>query len=285
MSQNGASAARPSVRWVVALGAMAVCGLLAGYLLERGVASYAHTKPPPRPTLALPAAPLPAAAANQPLAPPSADAPTDDGLLPLYPGAQPLPSDAEVSAQGRPLALRTLATVDAPAAVLDFYEKALVENGLPAVGHRFGPDAGYVGFLDPKTYLMHNASVMRLGSQTLITLSSTDPEEMLSTTEAAPASVPSPPGAKGNLVLRFTQQGAAHLSLFTTVPDQSAAAVAEFYRRGLAERGWQVQLESGADGSVQLEAIRPRESATAVLRPQGAGGKGTAVYITLITGA
>lgn len=201
--------------------------------------------------------------------------------LPQYKGAVPQALGADYLGPGTPIAVAWFMTRDSPQEVLDFYELQFRSKGLNVVGKKYSPSAGYVGYMDPKTDEVHIVSVIAQGGETAVFPSSGQMDNFAESATRVPDRLPHPAGAVGTTVLQFRIEGAIQFSVAGTVPEGTVGDVADFYKKGFAEKGWTVQkVTRPNDFEARVEAKQGRSMATAFIR-QTLVSKGVKVYLTV----
>jgi hypothetical protein len=182
--------------------------------------------------------------------------------------AQPLAADF-LGAQS-PIAVAWFTTADTPQAVLDFYQGALVDAGLPPVQHRYNANAGYVGYLMPDTQQMHTVSVMAQGGETVVLVSAGRVDAFIANQGDVPPGVPLPPGTPQPMVLAFREEGRVRHTIVAELEPEQLPGLRAFYQQALEPKGWRLEEEAeGASGpqflfrrgSSQLSAAAQREEA------------------------
>jgi hypothetical protein len=202
------------------------------------------------------------------------------GGLPPYKDAVPQPLAADYLDPGSRIAAAWFMTRDTPEAVLGFYERALLEAGLPLVKHRYNANAGYVGYMEPHTQQLHLVSVLAQGGETTVFVSYGQVASFLESQGGqVPADLPLPANAQQPVVLTFQGEGRVRYSVMSEVQEARVEDLAAFYRKSFEERGWKLEdLTQDAADATQLMASRGDVRATAMVQQRG---QGVRLYLTL----
>jgi hypothetical protein len=163
--------------------------------------------------------------------------------FPPYPRAKGRPEvlAADYLGPGVPMAVAWFSTGDTPDAVLEHYQATLVEQGLPVLARRYGPNGGYVGYWSPRSGAVHLVSVLAQGGETLVFVSSGEMEPLLSGRAAVPSWLPLPEGAQSPVVLTFRMEGTTYYTVSGRIPEGVLADVGTAYAAGLRTRGWEAE--------------------------------------------
>lgn len=96
-------------------------------------------------------------------------------LLPGYPGARLAPLSDHLELGGMPIDAWWFEVADSPEQVLGYFQEALAKLGIPSVAHRYGPAAGFVGYLQMPSDELHLVSVLREQGSTRVFVSASQP--------------------------------------------------------------------------------------------------------------
>ncbi|SEL03834.1 hypothetical protein SAMN05444354_103373 [Stigmatella aurantiaca] len=193
--------------------------------------------------------------------------------MPPYKDAIPQPLAADFLDENSPIAVAWFMTPDAPSAVLDFYQAALMDAGLPPVQRRYNANAGYIGYWMPDTQQMHTVSVLAQGEETMVLVSAGKVESFIANHGKVPPGVPLPPGARDPMVLSFREEGQVRHSIVTELGQEQVEGLRAFYQQTLEPQGWSMDDSGPAGpeddsfsfrrGSSRLSAMVQREGARA----------------------
>jgi hypothetical protein len=200
--------------------------------------------------------------------------------IPPYPNAAPRKLASSPKGQGVPMAINWFTTRDSVENVLAYYDEFFTLLKLLHSKHLYGPNSGYVGWLEHDQNpdagsgegVMHMVSAIRQGNETLVLLSATDPLRMLSA--AAPELPPGvvlPPDAKTPRVFDLGEGRMSRLSIHTSVLHGDLAETLAFYDRHFQQGEWTVIERSTADTRATLSARRKSVVQSIVLTRTGAG--------------
>lgn len=253
---------RPSVRAVSLLFSLATAGGLIGFGWER----FASEGIPD----ALEPVPLERPAPARQRRTPEEEAVLQRALsaFPPYPrGGRPEVLAADYLGPGLPLAVAWFSTRDTPEQVLSHYQGVLLEAGLPVLGERHGPSAGYVGYWSPSTLEVNLVSVMAQGGETLVFVSSGKVEPRPESLGKVPEWIPLPARAEDTVAMAFGLEGTTQHMVSGRVSESTLPEVAGFFQRALSERGWSVEeLQAPEDLTAALEVHRDGLRGQVVLR-------------------
>jgi hypothetical protein len=271
-------AARPGVSVVRLLAGAAVTGVVAGVVLARA-------RQAPDPLLgaeraAEVAPPVGAAPARR--ATPDLMAPDPLSLrgLPPYPKASP--RRLLGARPGRPLeAISWFSTSDSLDRVLGFYEQAFAAGKLNANSYRWGDRRGYVSWYEYRypddggspgfEGVLHMVSASREGGQTVVLLSATDPDRMLTQASPLPVGMRLPPGAQPQ-VLDLGELGQQRATVFAHYPEQTPEGLADQLAKVWRADGWVLEERLAAlDGRVSLVARQGGRLQLVVVEPAPVG--------------
>ena len=172
--------------------------------------------------------------------------------------AEPSPSEAyprrsepgeirigdSLAVNGHHMQLSMFATADHPERIVEFYEEEFRKRGLiPIAATR--ELAGHVSGFDPQDGLQHFVTAIpERSGRTLVLLGATDPRALALAQSAASAPYPIPDQRRA-FVAYESEDGRVRGHSAQFVSALSAKEVAEFYRSGLAARGFVERSESG----------------------------------------
>ncbi|WP_224364601.1 hypothetical protein [Hyalangium versicolor] len=200
--------------------------------------------------------------------------------LPPYKNAVPEALAADFLDPNSRIAAAYFTTPDRPDEVLNYYQGALLDAGLPIVQHRYNENSGYVGYMTPHTKEMHMVSALAQGGETTVFVSSGQVVSFVENQgQQVPQGLPLPPGASKPVVLTFHQEGRIRYSVMAEMQAGKVQEVAAFYRRAFEAQGWKIESMSDQNPLQQdLMASRGGSRATAMASQQGAGVR---LYVTL----
>ncbi|WP_225413445.1 hypothetical protein [Stigmatella hybrida] len=199
--------------------------------------------------------------------------------LPPYKDAVPQPLAADFLDANSPFAVAWFITRDTPWAVLDFYQDALLKEGLPPVQHRYNANAGYVGYVMPRTQKVHMVSVLAQGGETMVFVSAGQVESFIENQGQLPPGLPLPPGAREPVTLTFREEGRVRYSVMASLAPEQVNGVQAFYQQALEPQGW--LLEDGArepSPEPQFSFRRGDSRLNATVQREGAGAR---LYLSL----
>ncbi|WP_375764876.1 hypothetical protein NR798_24470 [Archangium gephyra] len=259
---------RPAVRAVALLFSMAVAGGLIGFAWER----FAYVQP---------ADPIERVTQEDMLTQPEpaqlSRSPWEAGILeralshfPPYPhGSRPEVLAADYLGQDAPIAVVWFTTQDSPDQVLTHYSATLVDAGLPAMGHRYNENAGYVGYWSPATKEVHLVSALAQGGETTVFVSSGQMAPLLEGTPQVPQWIPMPAAAEDASALNFQLEGATQYTVSARVPESTVAQAETYFREDFEKKGWTVtELHAPDDVGAELEVRRGAVFGLVMLRRQ-----------------
>ncbi|MHB8874329.1 MAG: hypothetical protein ACYC8T_11635 [Myxococcaceae bacterium] len=201
--------------------------------------------------------------------------------LPPYKDAVPEAIGADYLGGKAPIAVAWFMTRDPPEQVIGFYAKAFKDKGLPILSHQYSANAGYVGYMDPKTEEVHLISVIAQGGETAVFPSSGQMSHFAAGDSKVPDLLPHPADAVGTTVLQFRSEGSTQLSVSASVPDRSLDQVAEFYEKGFEAKGWRVErVARSRPNEIRVEVRKGGAIATAFIR-QAFLSKVVRVYLSV----
>jgi hypothetical protein len=202
--------------------------------------------------------------------------------LPPYPGAVPHRVAEAMRGQGGRMAVAWFSTDDPVDLVLEFYETRVNKEHLIAVSHRYSERSGYVGWLEPDKAgamadaglemldgVMHLASVLKEGNQTLVLLSASRPLQILDGVAQLPQGVVLPPWAESPKVFDLGEGQLLQTTLFSEVKEREVAEIDAWMQSGLKAEGWKMAEHVSAVARTSLDFKRDRERLSVMLTPKG----------------
>jgi len=207
---------------------------------------------------------VPAAASRDPMAP---DPQSLKGLPP-YPGAAPRRLMTNPKGQGVPMAVSWFSTRDSAETVLRFYERRFAESEVMAVSHRYNPRQGYVAWMeeppldwdaglpmDLPNGVLHMVSALEEGSQTMVLVSASRPQNVLAARPPLPAGVAVPPGSAQPFVVEMNETGLQRQSIYVSVKMSMDDAV-KYYEEYFRTQGY--AITDRADSAVRRSLVAGR---------------------------
>lgn len=262
---------RPALKFAAVLGSVAVLGIFLGYVTERFVTSDHEEEVP---EVALP--PPPAFLPDRPQSSEWEQTVVKRATagLPQYPGANAAPLAADYHGAEAPIAIAWFNTKDHPSQVLNWYAAQFVDAGIPPLTHFDSENSGYVAYMVPNTGEMRMVTAMLQADQTVVFASNGNLAPLLETSKALPPGITVPPGAAEPMVVQMNQEGAADVSVYTSIEGMELEAVVNFYKRDFEQGGWTVDEIIRPNASeAHLQATREGRHAFATLKRLGAGEK------------
>lgn len=194
--------------------------------------------------------------------------------LPPYKDAVPQALAADFLDANSPIAVAWFITPDAPWAVLDFYQGALMDAGLPPVQHRYNANAGYVGYVLPRTKKIHTVSVLAQGGETMVFVSAGQVESFIENQGQLPPGVPLPPDTREPMTLAFREEGRVRYSVMAQLAPEQVNGLRAFYQQALEPQGWSLE-DSGQESSQepQFSFRRGGSRLSAMAQREGAGAR------------
>lgn len=202
--------------------------------------------------------------------------------MPTYPGAVPHRVAETMRGQGGKMAVAWFSTPDSVQQVLEFYEATFDRLHPFYVSHRYSERSGYAGWLEPDKGsamadagmemldgVMHLASVLKEGNQTLVLLSTSRPLQILDGVARLPAGVVLPPWAETPKVFDLGEGQLAQTTLFSEVKEREVAEVDAWMQSGLRDQGWKIADHVSATGRTSLDFQRNRERLSVMITPKG----------------
>jgi hypothetical protein len=188
--------------------------------------------------------------------------------FPPYPrGGRPEVLAADYLGPKAPIAVAWLTTRDSPDQVLEYYRQVLKEKGLPAIGQRYNPRAGFVGYWSPESQEVFLVSVIAQGGETLVFVSAAQVAALVQGPAFVPQWLPLPPQLEQRMALSLSLEGATQHTASGLISTSSLREGADTYRALLAEQGWSVEAERQPEvNEVELEIRREGTQGTAVLK-------------------
>ncbi|ADO76148.1 hypothetical protein [Stigmatella aurantiaca] len=196
--------------------------------------------------------------------------------LPPYKGAVPQALAADFLGPNAPMAAAWFMTEDSPQEVLGFYQGSLLDAGLPIYFHNYNENAGYVGYMEPHTKVMHTVSVLVQGQQTAVFVSKGKVADLLDNPVPMPAGLSLPPGAGEPMVLSFREEGRVRYVITADLEPEKVNALNAFYRGALEPQGW--VMDEPEPGSNQVSFRRGSSRFDAAVQREGAAAR---LYLTL----
>ena len=189
--------------------------------------------------------------------------------LPPFPGAHPRDLFRGSAIQGVPMSIAWFATVEPVESVLTYYDTFYKEQELDHQTHRYGPNSGYVAWLEepeddedagPGEGLLHMISAVRQGQETLVFLSETNPLAILSAnTPQLPPGVVLPDGARRPRIFDLGESMGSTLSIHSRVEAAELQTIRGFYQAHFARGGWVVATSDPVGDTWSLTAMRNHE--------------------------
>lgn len=170
--------------------------------------------------------------------------------IPPYPNAVPRRISDATTVMGMPMVVSWFTTPDAPGQVLEHYEHAYFDAGIPIVSHLFGPDTGYVAWLEEEDSdgglpegIVHMISAIKNSPQsteTIVLLSASRPQRMLDGSRRAPPGVALPSEATVPQVVELAFEGTAR-QIVTSRRRGALQQTADEIVGLLEKDGWKVE--------------------------------------------
>ncbi|OJT24247.1 hypothetical protein BO221_13795 [Archangium sp. Cb G35] len=261
---------RSAVRALALLFSVAIAGGLIGFAWER----FAYVQPVD-PIEDVTTDDMLSAPAPEPGRP--SRSPWEEGILqralshfPPYPrGTRPEVLAADYLGEKSPIAVAWFTTQDTPDQVLSHYSGTLVDAGLPALGHRYNENAGYVGYWSPASKEVHLVSALAQGGETTVFVSSGQMQPLLEGGPQLPQWIPMHPEAEDTSALNFQLEGATQHTVSARVPESTVPEVEAFFREDFQKRGWSVtELHAPDEVGTELEVRRGAMFGLVMLRRQ-----------------
>jgi hypothetical protein len=201
------------------------------------------------------------------------------GGLPPYKDAVPQALAADYLDPGSNLAAAWFMTPDSPDEVLSFYRQALEKAGLPPIEHRYNSQAGYVGYMEPKSKRVHTVSVLAQGGETAVFVSAGQVASFLESQSQVPAGLPMPEEVEAPVVLTFRHEGRIQYSVMADLAGGEVKKLGDFYRESFGVQGWKLEeMSQPSTDETHLLVSRGNSRATALVQRQGDGVR---LYLTL----
>jgi hypothetical protein len=199
--------------------------------------------------------------------------------LPPYKDAVPQALAADYLDPGSNLAAAWFMTPDSPEEVLSFYRKELEKAGLPPIEHRYNGNAGYVGYMEPKSKRVHTVSVLAQGGETAVFVSAGQVASFLEGQGRVPSGLPMPEEVEQPVVLTFRHEGRIQYSVMADLPEGEVKKLSDFYRESFGVQGWNLEnVSEPSTDETHFLVSRGSSRATALVQRQGAGVR---LYLTL----
>ncbi|CAM3078831.1 hypothetical protein G4177_04770 [Corallococcus sp. ZKHCc1 1396] len=174
--------------------------------------------------------------------------------FPPYPKAsRPEALAADYMGPDAPIAVSWFATTDSSDQVLEHYRKVLLDQGLPVIGMRFNPNAGYVGYWVPDTEEVRLVSTLHQGGETMAFVSAGQMANVLNRDSRVPDWIPVPPGLQVTSSLTLKMEGLDNTTVTGTMSAATVEAAEQIYRKTLRSRGW--VAEDGSSPSFQQREL------------------------------
>jgi hypothetical protein len=199
--------------------------------------------------------------------------------LPPYKDAVPQALAADFLDPGSRIAAAWFMTRDTPEQVLGYYRGTLLDAGLPIVQHRYGENAGYVGYMTPHTEEMHMVSALAQGGETAVFISAGQVGSFVEHQGQVPQGLPLPRGVRKPMVLTFRQEGRVRYSVVAELEEGQVVELKDFFRRAFEAQGWKIDdVSERGTQEMQLMVSRGGSRATAMAQRQGVGVR---LYLSL----
>lgn len=204
-----------------------------------------------------------------------------EAAMPAYPRATSTQYEGEMKADGVPLSAVVYTSRDDIKTVLGFYRDYLKAHGRKIVEHMYGPEHGYVGFLDIQTGEMRMAIVYSdptVGS--VIILSAMNPVLLVLPTDK-PDDLPMPPEAVN---VTSTEGGESHLqrTLHYEMPGVSPKEARGKLIKDAATKGWKVDRKDPLTNGNNIVFKRGAESCVTQIHPADTGGEQTPLSVSMV---
>lgn len=173
----------------------------------------------------------------------------------VYRGLRPEPMGSQTIINGGRMEIATLIVKDPPDVVERTYYETFERMGFrPLAGDvPRAPRVRYLSFRPTGSKKLKTVTLVPNGAGTVILASVGNPEEMLRKKPQLPGKLPVPPNAHASSAIQQLEGGAAANSALFLVSDTSAERVREFYRRELAQRGFEPVPNSAQQDSESFE--------------------------------
>jgi hypothetical protein len=255
-----------AVRAAALLASMALVGGLIGMGWEQAIDTQAEAPDPE-----------PLTQSEEPLKPagPRQRSSEEEAILqrvlshfPPYPrGSRPEVLAADYLGAKVPIAAVWLATEDSPDEVLEHYRQVLEEKGLPPIGQRYNPHAGFVGYWDPESEEVFLVSTLAQGGETLVFVSVAQVAALVEDSKFVPEWFPLPPRLEEPMALSLSLEGVKQHTASGFIPVSSLGVSADSYRALLVAQGWTVAAERQPHvNEVELDIHRDQVQGTALLK-------------------
>jgi hypothetical protein len=185
----------------------------------------------------------------------------------VYRGQRPEPMGSQTIINGAQMEIATLIVKDPPGVVAKTYYETFERMGFPPLVGDVpkSPGVRYLSFRPTGSKKLKTVTLVPSGSGTVILASVGNPEALLVKKPELPGKLPVPPNARASSAIQQLEGGAAANSALFLVRDSTPEQVREFYRRELAQRGFEpvpnsAQLDSESfekDGVLVSISARP----------------------------
>jgi hypothetical protein len=216
---------------------------------------------------------------------PAGDIPAQPGEepvlgIPAYPHSSGTQFAGSMETNQVPLDAAVLTTEDDIQDVMAYYRTEFERLNVNTVEHWFGPDAGYIGFLDKKTQTMRLVNINALPSGgSMLVYSSMDPRPLLETSAEVPKDLPSHSAAKDVVTTKSVEGRERQRTVGYSVSDMTADDLGKFITKEADRLGWKKAPGDLQISNTTLVFLRGRDRCIIQVEPMDEGLGATVLMV------